>query len=820
MAKSHQSRRDSVRPPLAPGKLWLFRLTALFGIPLLLFVLLELGLRLMGLGYPTAFLLRAEIKGQPVFISNHQFTWRFLGPQQARAPQTLALPRPKAPGTIRIFVLGESAADGDPQPDFGLSRMLQALLRERYPQAQFEVVNAAMTAINSHVILPIARDCARAEGDLWVIYMGNNEVVGPFGAGTVFGSQTPPRTGIRAQLALKTTRTGQTLDGLLRWLHPPPANKTEWGGMLMFLEHQVTADDARLPRMYQHFESNLRDIIHVGERAGAKIVVSTVAVNLRESAPFASQLPERLNGAEQNLWRGWFQRGVEAQASGNFSGALEAYGRAQELTDAVAELAFRQGQCWLALSNAPQAQPFFVRARNLDTLRFRCDDRLNQIVRAVTQAQASQRVVLADAEAEFARHAPAGLPGAEFFYEHVHLTFAGNYLLARTIAAAAEPLLPEAVRAAGQPEWASLETCAARLGWSDWAELEALTEILGRRHDPPFTQQCDHAAQMQQLTTRLTALRHRGTAALLAQAEARGTAALERSPDDPLLLARQATVLEARGQLEAALTLVQRVTELWPHSAAYWGQVGKLHARLNQRPEALAALTHALELDPQNVFTRQGLAHLLTQMNRPADARRELETIIALKPVYGTAHLSLGQLLEAAGDPAGAEKHYAKARQHRVNRPADLAILARFCLTKGWLADAATNFNYAVRLNPTDAALRVEAGRCAVMLERFDEAREHFATAVALNPEFGEAHYRLGRELGRAGDSAGAAKHFGIAAKLLPDLVEARLNHGIALMNLGRGPEAAAEFEAVLQRQPANELARQHLLRLRGETTP
>ena len=46
-----------------------------------------------------------------------------------------------------------------------------------------------MTAINSHAILPIARECARRDGDLWIIYMGNNEMVGPFGAGTVFGSR-------------------------------------------------------------------------------------------------------------------------------------------------------------------------------------------------------------------------------------------------------------------------------------------------------------------------------------------------------------------------------------------------------------------------------------------------------------------------------------------------------------------------------------------------------------------------------------------------------------------------------------------------------
>jgi len=90
----------------------------------------------------------------------------------AREPYALKLAEKKPPGTIRIFVFGESAAYGDPQPDFGLPRMLDAVLSGGFPGQRFEVINVAMTAINSHAILPIARECARREGDVWVIYMG------------------------------------------------------------------------------------------------------------------------------------------------------------------------------------------------------------------------------------------------------------------------------------------------------------------------------------------------------------------------------------------------------------------------------------------------------------------------------------------------------------------------------------------------------------------------------------------------------------------------------------------------------------------------
>jgi len=62
-------------------------------------------------------------------------------------------------------------------------------LRDRFPGTRFEVVNAAMTGINSHVALPIARETAPGRmATVWVIYMGNNE-----GGGAVW-----ERDGVRA----------------------------------------------------------------------------------------------------------------------------------------------------------------------------------------------------------------------------------------------------------------------------------------------------------------------------------------------------------------------------------------------------------------------------------------------------------------------------------------------------------------------------------------------------------------------------------------------------------------------------------------------
>ena len=172
---------------LSTGRKWVYRLATLTLVPLLVLGALEMCLRIGGYGYPTDFFKPLRIGTEDYLVENDKFGLRFFPPQLARSPAPVAMKAHKPPGTFRIFILGESAALGDPRPAYGPGRYLQALLEERFPEQKFEVICVAMTAINSHALLPIARECAQHEGDCWILYLGNNEMVGPFGAATVFG---------------------------------------------------------------------------------------------------------------------------------------------------------------------------------------------------------------------------------------------------------------------------------------------------------------------------------------------------------------------------------------------------------------------------------------------------------------------------------------------------------------------------------------------------------------------------------------------------------------------------------------------------------
>ena len=62
---------------------------------------------------------------------------------------------------------------------------MAAQLRSLFPNRDVEVVNTAMTSVNSHVVYQVAQTLPSESADVAVILMGNNEVVGPYGPGTL-----------------------------------------------------------------------------------------------------------------------------------------------------------------------------------------------------------------------------------------------------------------------------------------------------------------------------------------------------------------------------------------------------------------------------------------------------------------------------------------------------------------------------------------------------------------------------------------------------------------------------------------------------------
>ena len=464
------------------------RIAAAVLAPLLALVLLEVALRLFGVGYSTELMQPCTVQGNPAWCYNLFFPAPFFPPGMIKLPQVYAIPAEKSQRTYRIFVLGESAAMGDPDPAYGFSRYLEVMLRERYPEMKFEVVNTGSVAINSHVTLPIAKGLAKQRPDVFIIYSGNNEVVGPYGPGTALTSGGMSLAVIRGSIFYHSTRIGQ----LLTQVGTP---KRDWGGMAMFMDKQVRASSPLMKYAYANFEQNLRDTIAVARNSGARVIVSTVATNLLDCAPFASLHRENLGPDALRAWSALVQQGAQQENTGSYAEALKSYLSAASIDDDYAELEFRIARCVEALGDYGMAREHFLRARDLDTLRFRADSKINDINRSVAISFPGTELV--DTDALFAKESRNGVTGSDLVYEHVHLTPRGNYLLARALFLQIANQLPSGAGRSVQTEDVPTEAdCERWLAFTQHDRSRVAAEMLRRLQEPPFTNQLNHSDQV------------------------------------------------------------------------------------------------------------------------------------------------------------------------------------------------------------------------------------------------------------------------------------------------------------------------------------
>lgn len=468
---------------------WAPRIVTALLIPIVLVGLLEGSLRLFGVGFPTDATVPCTLKGQPASCYNLFFPAPFFPPGMIKTPQAYAIPANKPAGTYRIFVLGESAAMGDPDPAYAFSRYLEVMLRKAYPQMNFEVINTGSVAVNSHVLLPLARDLAKQKPDLFIIYSGNNEVVGPYGPGTALTSSGMNLSLIRASIFARSSRTGQLLVKL-------GTQKKEWRGMEMFLDRQVPASSPLMKYAYSNFEANLRDTVEVARASGARVIVSTVATNLKDCAPFASMHREGLSQEDLRAFDASFGQGINAENTRLYSDAMRAYEAAAKIDDQYAELEFRMARTLWMSGDYAASREHFQKARDLDTLRFRADSRINEINRSVASSHMGAELV--DADAIFAAQSPNGITGSDLVYEHVHMTPLGNYLLARAMFLQIASKMPGGI-AAVETDIPSEAQCEHLLALTPHDRVRIAREMFERLQKPPFTNQSNHSDQLLRL---------------------------------------------------------------------------------------------------------------------------------------------------------------------------------------------------------------------------------------------------------------------------------------------------------------------------------
>ena len=702
--KPRPKKREPTVRSITGRRLWLFRCAAVTIGPVVLLLLLELSLRVVGYGYSPAAIVKCQVNGNDAWCDNIQFGWRFFPRRIAREFVPFAFPAVKPENGYRIFVLGASAVKGEPDSTYSFGRILRTMLREAYPETDFEVTIAAMPAINSHVVVEIAKDCAKHQPDLFIVYLGNNEVTGPHGAGTVFAPPFRHITLIRAAVALKTTRLGQMAAHVLERVGDGRNESRAWHGLEMFLRRQIPVTDKRLQTVYEHFDANLRKIADVAARNGSKLILCTVGSNLKDCPPFASLHEPQLQEDEKKRWNDLYESGIACESADDYANAITHYLAASEIDSRYADLQFRLGRCYWTLADYDKARERYIRAREVDTLRFRADARINEVIRDCARSRAGRGVYLVDAAKTFEQNSPHETPGEELFYEHVHMNFTGNYLLARALAEKVHDVLPRWIKRQRKDEHPALsETeCARRLAYTEWARYNNAYKILNFYiKEPPFTNQLYHKEQVKEMDTKLMELQARLTPQALKDTAVLFQHLLQKDPSD-----------------------------IWLR----WKYAELLSVHLNDEEAAAEQCRMAQKLLPCSYRSHLLLALSLERRNRWSEAEEHLLKVVQLKPASAEAHYHLGLIYQAQARIEDSIECFSRAIHLQPNNPKAYMNLAVLLSRRGETDTAIEVLREGTQSVPNDPVLHFNLGVLLARRQRTAEAITEFRTALRIDP--------------------------------------------------------------------------------------
>jgi tetratricopeptide (TPR) repeat protein len=719
---TEQTRPKGEPPHGGSARLWTHRLLAAVAIPAAFLLGLEGALRIAGYGRTVRFLVPDDRAGY--LRTNPDFVASFLPSAFDLRPLNYRVSERKPANALRVVVLGESAAQGIPVPAFAFAAQLRAQLRARYPGRDIEVINTGIVAINSHVVYQIAREMAGYSPDLFVIYMGNNEVVGPYGPGCAYLSRMPPLWLIRLSVFVRSTRTGQLAAQALGAPGLGAGRQEEWGGMSMFVNNAVAGDDPRLEAVYRNFEANLRDIVRIARGAGARTLLCTVVSNVKDCAPFLSLHRAGITESETKAWDRSFNRGRIEWLIGDAPAARADLLEALRIDPQYADTEFLLGSLDLKEGDVQAARAHFIGAEHWDALRFRPDPRINEIIREVA-GEGGQGVSLVDAAMALGSDpaSSAAPAGSGLLFEHVHLDWEGNYRLALMAAQAAEAALPPA--SDGARAWLDSRGCADALAYTPHERCAILQKVGSIVDNPPFTNQLTYCEDEARLAHELSAARaERSDPGGLRRSLQAVQTAMALDPGSADLPKMAEEILDDMGDVPGALAQARRAGDLQPWNYALAADEAIKLCRLGSFGEAESLLDRASARSTarDQAAMAPAFADLYTRTRRFDGGRRYLGELIRRRPADQSLKLLLGRLEQYSGDTAGAEREYrAVLEADPANVPAAeelQGLLGR----AGRASEAEAQCLEVARLQPRNLTNNLRAA--VIYDERHDAAQE------------------------------------------------------------------------------------------------
>jgi tetratricopeptide (TPR) repeat protein len=307
-----------------------------------------------------------------------------------------------------------------------------------------------------------------------------------------------------------------------------------------------------------------------------------------------------------------------------------------------------------------------------------------------------------------------------------------------------------------------------------------------------------------------------------------------RAPDPQKLFAAGEAALHA-GKLDEAERDFHQVLALNPAVPGAYANLGVIHMRRKQWPQALKMLHQAEKLAPDMAGIRLniGLVYyrqknfraaippfesVLHQTPSSYQARYLLgfcyffngrwpETVATLEPLWDDVSASdqlnylyvLGRAAEISKNAALEEKAYTRMAAIGQGSPEYRMIIGKSHLNRGEYDEAIRELESAAQADPKLPLVHYYLGMTYTRKQDYDQARIEFQKDLSIEPDAAFTYEQLGKVEFTLQNDAEAAKDFTRAVKLDPQLLESR-------MGLAKIAERKKDYPAALAQ--LNELIR------------
>jgi tetratricopeptide (TPR) repeat protein len=376
---------------LTKHKLWLFRIVSI-ALSVLFFVLLEVILILSGFGHDLSLFTESKSNKGCWEMSEYSSHKYFTDEDYSTLGYKEPFKNNKESDTYRIFVLGESTTAGFPYMyNASFHRWLKYRLMFTFPEINFEVINLSLTAVNSYTIADFAKQIVEHQPDAVLIYAGHNEYYGALGVGSTSRIGHNPFI-IRSALELKKLRLFQffanSINSIKQIVWKTGSDKKQSLMVLMPADKDIQFGSTKYKLGINQFHNNIDRTLKILSSHNIPVLISNIVSNEKDMVPFIS---DTLNQENSAIYQ--YNAATEAYKTGNYT----------------------------------KAKKLFVKAKELDLLRFRAPEAINDNILELSRKYSG--VYFVDSKSYFEKASPHGIIGNETLLEHVHPNLYGYALL-------------------------------------------------------------------------------------------------------------------------------------------------------------------------------------------------------------------------------------------------------------------------------------------------------------------------------------------------------------------------------------------------------